>query len=376
MIEVRQVSGRRELTRFIDYAYQRNSGDAHWVPPLRRTERDRLLPSKNPFFAHADAALFLAQDGSGRVAGRIAGIDDRLHNQTHRENVAMFGFFEAATGDAAKALLHAVERWAAERRRDAVRGPVNPSMNESAGLLVDGFDADPMLMMPHNPREYAGFLEAAGYLKVKDLFAWVYDMSGGVEPTMARLAARLDAKHAITLRPLRLDEFDHEVERLRLIYCGAWQHNWGFVPPTPEEFRRIARELRPIFDPRCAVCAEVDGKPVACAIAVPDINQALKGTGGRLFPVGIVRLLARRWIVTQIRLLILGVLPEYRPYGLYPLLIARLYRQVYPAYQRVEFSWVLEDNHDINGPLALAGATKYKTYRIYEKRLGSWPSEV
>jgi hypothetical protein len=226
-----------------------------------------------------------------------------------------------------------------------------------------------MVMMPHNPREYAAFVEGAGYGKVKDLYAWLYDLSRGVEPTMAKLAARLKDRHGITLRPLQLNEFDREVERLRAIYCGAWERNWGFVPPTPAEFRRTAKELRPIFDPRCAVCAEVNGRPVACAIAVPDINQALKGTGGRLFPTGLLRLLGRRWIVDQIRLLILGVLPEYRQYGLYPLLIAHLHSQVYPTYRRVEFSWVLEDNRDINVPLELAGAKRYKTYRIYEKQL-------
>lgn len=368
MIEVRLVSTRRDLSRFIDYAYQRNRTDPHWIPPLRIAERDRLLPSKNPFFAHADAALYLALDG-GRVAGRIAAIDDRLHNQTHRENIAMFGFFEAATPAAARDLLAVVDRWAADRGRDAVRGPINPSLNESAGLLVEGFDTDPMVMMPHNPPEYAALIEASGYRKVKDLYAWVHDLSRGLEPTMARLAARLQDRGGIILRPLRLDEFDREVDALRLIYCGAWERNWGFVPPTREEFRRIARELRPIFDSRCAVCGEVDGRPVACAIAVPDINQALKGTGGRLFPLGLPRLLARRWIIDQMRLLILGVLPQYRQYALYPLMLATLHRQVYPAYRRAEFSWVLEDNRDINRPLEAAGARRYKTYRIYEKPL-------
>lgn len=371
MIEVRQVSSRRELTRFIDYAYQRNAGDPHWVPPLRFAERDRLVPSKNPFFAHADAALFLARDASGRVAGRIAAIDDRLHNQTHRENIAMFGFFEAATAAAAQALFDAVEQWAAERGRDAVRGPLNPSMNESAGLLIDGFETDPMLMMPHNPPEYTAFIEAAGYGKAKDLYAWIYDMSRGVEPTIARLAARSERRRSINIRPLRLDEFEREVDRLRLIYCGAWARNWGFVPPTSDEFRRIARELRPIFDPRCALCAEVNGQPVGCAIAVPDINQALKGTGGRLLPFGIVRLLARRWIVDQTRLMILGVTPGYRAHGLYALMIARLHGQLKPAYKRVELSWVLEDNRDIIRALELMGARRYKTYRIYEKRLAA-----
>jgi hypothetical protein len=369
LIDVREVATRRDLTRFVDYAYERNRADPHWVPPLRLAERQRLQPERNPFFAHADQALYLARDATGTIVGRIAAIDDRLHNETHPDNLAMFGFFEAATADAAHALLATVERWATARRRTAVRGPVNPSMNESAGLLVDGFDADPMLMMPHNPPEYATFLEANGYRKAKDLYAWSYDLDRGVEPTMNRLAARMEARHVVALRPLRLNEFETEIERLRELYCTAWAHNWGFVPPTPAEFRRIATELRPIFDPRCAVCAEVDGRVVACAVAVPDINQALKGTDGRLFPLGLARLLVRRWIVDQIRLLILGVVPEYRQYGLYPLMIARLHRQVYPVYKRVEFSWVLEDNRDINGPLELAGAQRYKTYRIYEKAL-------
>jgi hypothetical protein len=367
LIEIRQVAGRRDLKQFVDYPYRRHAHDPHWVPPLRLAERDRLTPSRNPFFDHADVALYVARRQNA-VVGRIAAIDDRLHNQTHRDNVAMFGFFEAADMAAARALLETVEDWARQRRRTAVRGPLNPSLNESAGLLVDGFDTDPMLLMPHNPPEYGDFLEAAGYAKTKDLYAWLYDLDRGVEPTMARLAARrrLDG---ITIRPLQLDEFDREVDRLRAIYCGAWEKNWGFVPPTAGEFRRLAKELRPIFDPDCAVCAEVEGRPVACGIAVPDINQALKGTGGRLFPLGLIRLLGRRRIVDQIRLLILGVLPEYRQFALYPLLIAELHRRVFPRYRRVEFSWVLEDNRDINGPLELAGARRYKTYRIYDKAL-------
>src|ERR1700704_2845118 len=166
LTDIRPVSGRREFRRFIDYAYERNAGDPHWVPPLRLAEHERLTPKKNPFFAHADVELLLAWR-DGRVAGRIAAIDDRLHNDTHHDNTAMFGFFEAEDGDAARALLGAVEAWARTRGRARVRGPINPSLNESAGLLVEGFDSDPMLMMPHNPPEYAAYIEAAGYGKIK-----------------------------------------------------------------------------------------------------------------------------------------------------------------------------------------------------------------
>jgi len=369
LIEIRPVSGRREFRRFIDYAYERNAGDPHWVPPLRIAERERLTPKKNPFFAHADVELLLAWR-DGRVAGRIAAIDDRLHHDTHHDQVAMFGFFEAEDADTARALLGAVETWARARGRVIVRGPINPSLNESAGLLVDGFDTDPMLMMPHNPPEYGAHIESAGYRKVKDLFAWLYELDGEPPAVIARLAARLRERQRVTVRPLNLKEFTREVERLRVIYCGAWERNWGFVAPTEDEFKRLATELKPIFDPRCAVCAEVDGQPIACAIAIPDINQALAGTNGRLFPLGLVRLLFRKRYVNQMRLLLLGVDVAYRSLGLYPLLLFELHRQVQGGpYRRSEFSWVLEDNRDINQPAEMAGAKRYKTYRIYEKRL-------
>jgi hypothetical protein len=365
--EVRAVDGRADVRRFVDYAYARNARDPHWVPPLRISEHERLSPRKNPFFAHAEVALLLARR-AGRTVGRIAAIDDRLHNDTHRDNAAMFGFFEAEDADAAHALLTAVEAWAAARGRGRVRGPINLSLNESAGLLVDGFDTDPMLMMPHNPPEYRDYIEGAGYAKAKDLFAWLYEIDRQVPPVIATLAARVRDHHRIVVRPIDLGELTSEVARLRRIYCAAWVGNWGFVAPTEAEFSHLANELKPIFDPRCAVYAEIDGVPVACAIAVPDINQALKGTNGRLLPHGLLRLLMRKRYIDQIRLLLLGVEAPYRALGLYPLLIFELHRQVAGAYRRAEFSWVLEDNADINQPAARAGARRYKTYRIYEKQ--------
>jgi hypothetical protein len=367
---VRTVSGRTDFRRFINYPYVRNADDPHWIPPLRLSEKERLMPSKNPFFAHAAVELFLATRGR-RVVGRIAAIDDRLHNETHPDNLAAFGFFEADDPEVAKALLGHVEAWARLRGRSIVRGPLNPSLNESAGLLVDGFDTDSMILMPHNPPEYAQYIERAGYHKVKDLYAWLYDIRKPVAPVVAKLAGYIRRKQRVRVRPLEMKEFAREVERMRVIYCGAWERNWGFVAPTPAEFRRIASELKPIFDANCAVCAEIDGEAVACAIAVPDINQALKGTDGRLFPLGLVRLLGRKWVVSQIRMLLLGVLANYRAKGLYPLLWYELHKQISErtSYRFAECSWVLEDNLDINQPLELAGARRYKTYRIYQKAL-------
>jgi GNAT superfamily N-acetyltransferase len=369
-ISVRPVAGGGEFRKFIGYPYERNRGDLHWVPPLRIGESERLRPKKNPFFAHAEVQLLLAFR-DGRIVGRIAAIDDHLHNQTHRDNIAAFGFFEAEDSHAARMLLESVEQWAKQRGRSAVRGPLNPSLNESAGLLIEGFDTDPMLLMPHNPPEYAAFIERAGYAKVKDLYAWLYDLTRPVGPDIEKMAERVRARHRMVVRPFDLTQFAKETDRLREIYCGAWENNWGFVPPTDDEFKRLASEMKPILDPNCAVCVEVDGRPVACAVAVPDINQALRGTDGRLFPLGLIRLLGRKRIITQVRLLLLGVLPEYRSPGLFPLIISELQKSVTsnPRYVRVEFSWVLEDNHDINKPVERIGAVRYKTYRIYQKAL-------
>lgn len=361
----------RQFRRFIDYPYALHASDPHWVPPLRIGERERLDPKKNPFFAHAEARLFLATR-DGQVVGRIGAIDDRLHNETHKDNAAMFGFFEAEDREAARAVLGAAEGWAHARGRSRIRGPINPSLNDNCGLLVDGFDTDPMLLMPHNPREYAGFIEGAGYAKVKDLYAWLYDIQRDMPTVVTRIIERVRQRLNLTLRPLEMTEFAREADRLREIYISAWQDNWGFVPPTAEEFRHIANEMKPIFDKRGAVVAEAEGRLVACVVALPDINQALKGTGGTLFPTGLIKLLMRNRYIDQGRLLLLGVDREYRATGLYPLLMDQLRRQCAGSqYKRVEFSWVLEDNRDINQPAEAAGAIKYKTYRIYEKQLAS-----
>lgn len=368
--EVRRVAGKREFRQFINYQYDRNRGDARWIPPLRLGEIDKLTPRKNPFFAHADVELLLARR-DGRIVGRVAAIDDRLHHDTHGDNIAAFGFFEAEDAAASRALLGHVEAWARAKGRVAVRGPLNPSLNESAGLLIDGFDTDPMLLMPRNPPDYAAFIESAGYAKVKDLYAWLYDLNRELDPGIQRIAARVQRDTSVTVRPFDLREFATETERLREIYCGAWENNWGFVAPTPEEFKRIATEMKPIFDSRCAVLAEAGGRPVACAVAIPDINQALRGTDGRLFPLGLVRLLGRRWIVDQARLMLLGVLPEYRATGIFPLLIVEMQKLVRAKtdFKRVEFSWVLEDNDAINNTVERIGATRYQTYRIYQKAI-------
>ncbi len=367
MIAIRKVVTRADLRAFVDVPYRNYRGDPHWVPPLRFVER-RRLDRRHPFFAHADVDLFLAVD-DGRVCGRIAAIDDALHNRTHADNLASFGLFEAESAVAARALLGAAEVWARARGRARMRGPLSLSLNDMAGLLVEGFDGPPAILMPFNPPAYAGYLTDAGYVKAKDLYAWALDLARPLDPAIVLLADRVRDRYQVRIGSATAATIMREIPDFLEIYAQAWAGNWGFVPPTPEEALRFAADLKQIADPSLVLYAEVAGVRAACAVAVPDMNQLLEGTSGRVGPRLIFRFLTRRRRITRARLLLLGVRPEYRRIGLFPLLAAELARRGEGRFKEAEFSWVLEDNDDINHAAARVGARRYRTYRLFEKAL-------
>ncbi len=369
-VQIVPADRRRDVRAFIELPYRVYAGHPHWVPPLRRDEWRRLDRAHNPFLDHAEMQLFLAIEG-GRVAGRVAAIIDRLHDETHGEAVVWFGFLEAESAEQVRRLLEAVEQWGRAREHRIVRGPANPSLNESAGLLIDAFDHDPYVLMPYNPPTYPAFVEGAGYRKVKDLWAWDIDLLNPAIDRVTRLAERVRRRHGVVVRPVRLAEFERELVVLQSLYRDAWIDNWGFVPPTDAEIRQLAVDLKPILDPDLLLFAEVHGRPVACAVSIPDANQMLKKMNGRLLPFGVYHFLKRRSITTNVRTLLLGVLPQARRIGLYPLLIAESHRRALAGgYTRGEMSWTLEDNDVVNAGIAATGARHYKTYRLYEKRLG------
>jgi len=368
-VEIVPVTTKAHLRRFVELPYELYRTDPYWVPPLRRDEYRRLSPRHNPFHEHAEMDLWLAVRG-GRAAGRIAAIEDRLHNERHGERVAWFGFLEAADEAVASALLSTVEAWGRARGASIVRGPASPSLNESAGLLVDRFDEDPYILMPHNPPQYAGFVERAGYTKVKDLLAWTLDLTVPLAARIQRVADRVARRRDLVVRPVDMRQFDRDLGIIKDIYRTAWQDNWGFVPPTDSEIRQLAVDLKPIVDPDLVLFVELAGRPVAYSVAIPDANQVLKKMGGRLLPFGLVHFLRRRAIITRARLLLLGVLPELRYMGLYPLLVAENHRRaVARGYTRGEMSWTLEDNDEINSGIEAAGGRRHKTYRLYDKAL-------
>lgn len=361
----------QDEARFVEYLYRRYRGHPYWVPPLRRDERNRVSRDRNPFFEHADLALFLVRRGRA-IVGRVAAIDDGRHNEIHRENVAWFGFFEAEDEEAASALLTGAERWAAARGRDRMRGPVNPSLNDSAGFQIDAFDTRPFILMPYSPPEYPRYVERAGYAKVKDLYAWLLDLDIDPGARLNRIADRAERHHAIRVRTVDMRDFDAELRRLQHVFVEAWKDNWGFVPPTEREFAQAARELKAVIDPRIVLFAEIGGELAGVVAALPDFNQVLIKMKGRLGPMGLWWYLRRRSLITQGRLFLLGVLPQFRHTGLSAVLIREACRRgVAAGYRRGELSWTLEDNDAINHGIAATGAVRYKTYRLYEKRLRS-----
>jgi GNAT superfamily N-acetyltransferase len=370
MTEVRSIWSRADLKRFIKYPFERYKGDPHWVPPLLLSEKQKFDPKKNPFYEHARVELFLAERG-GEIVGRVAAIDDDNHNETHDDNLIFFGFFEARDAEAAEVLLAHVEEWGRAVGRDAVRGPVNPSMNDGAGFQIDAFDTDPYVMMPYNPPEYPRYTEAIGYRKVKDLYAWLFERDWEVGEKIGRLSARVRRRYDdLVVRPPDMKNFDAELARVKQLYNEAWEQNWGFVRYTDAEFDHLARELRLVLDPDLALFVEMEGRTAGMAICLPDMNQVLKRMRGRLLPFGVVALLSRKKIIDRLRLAILGLRTEYRNKGLETLLIDELYRTaIAKGYQSCECSWVLEDNRAMNRGIEAGGARLYKTYRIYEKEL-------
>jgi GNAT superfamily N-acetyltransferase len=371
MVSIRRVDSRADIKRFIRYPFEKYRHDPHWVPPLLIDERQKFNSKKNPFYQHARMELFLAY-GTGEVVGRVAAIDDERHNQTHGDNLAFFGFFEAGDQATAEALLDHVEGWARRLGRSAVRGPMNPSLNDGAGFQIDAFDTDPYIMMPYNPPEYPHYAEAAGYRKIKDLYAWLFDTSWSAPARIGRLAERVRGRHeGLVVRPANMKRFRAELETLKQIYSEeAWGHTWGFVRYTDAEFDRLASELKLIADPNIILFAEVKGQTAGVAVGLPDANQLFKRMRGKVLPFGVFHFLNRKRTIDQMRLPILGLMPEYRNKGLDLVLMHDIYQRAIAAgYKRAELSWTLEDNKAINHAIETGGAKLYKKYRIYQKKL-------
>jgi hypothetical protein len=337
---------------------------------------DALDRAKNPFYADADRELFLAWR-DGVPVGRIAAIENRAHNRFHGDRTGFWGFFECVDDQAvAAALFDAAAHWLASRGLDVMRGPMNPSTNYECGLLIDGYEHRPSFMTTWNPPYYAALCDGARLHKAKDLVAyWIPmgDTSWSMPPVFERLAERALEKSRVAFRDLDLRRFEQELEVCWDVYNAAWERNWGFVPMSKEEFVHMARDMKPLINPRYAFAADVDGRTVAFMLAVPDYSGVLQRIGnGRLFPTGALRLLLGKRRIHDWRVMALGLRRDYRARGILPLFAWESFRRGRESREQgAEASWILEDNEPMNRAMVAMGTRIYRRWRVYDREIGS-----
>ena len=364
---------KRELHRFFDVADRIYRGDPNWVPPLRG-DVAKVFSPENPFFDHAQMQLFLARRG-GEDVGRIVAIVDREHNEFHGERTGFFGFFESENDPrTAAALFDAASAWVRERGMRVLRGPANPSLNDEAGLLVEGFGRPPILMMTYNPPYYVDLVEGVGFRKAKDLIAAWFDV--GTEPlaTLTKIAERVRRREKdVVIRKITKKSLFADLPAIREVYNAAWEKNWGFVPMTPAEMDFMAKRLKPLVDPDFLYLAEVrrpDGslEPVAFMLSLPDYNTAIQPLGGRLLPLGWLKFLLGLKRIRSLRVVTLGIKKDYRLRGFQAVMMEQgLQAALKRGYTGCEVSWMLEDNELVLRSVRLWGGKPYKTYRMYDK---------
>jgi GNAT superfamily N-acetyltransferase len=376
-IEISAVASARDLREFVDLPFRIYADDKDWAAPLKSDVKWMLDLSKNPFWKHAQRTLFLARR-DGKVVGRIAAIVDDEHNRVHEEKIGFFGFFECEDDrEAAAALFRAAEAWVRGVLPEAsrLRGPVNPSLNDECGALVPA-ESDPgvpFIMMTYNPAYYLDLFAAAGYAKVKDLVAILAPVDERSYERLKRVTdiVKKREKGRAIVRQIRMDRFDDDLAIVKDLYNRSWEKNWGFVPMTSDEIDAMAKKLKPILYPPWVLFVELDGKPVGFHLALPDYNIVLKELGGSLLPFGWLKFLLLKKKIDRVRTLALGILPEYRRRGFDALLyFEAMLEGVRLKYREAEFSWLLEDNLDIQRPLEVFGGRIYRRYRIVERALG------
>ncbi len=369
--QIIEVQSKRDKKRFIDYEWEANKNLPNWVSPLRLERQELLDPKKNPFWQHAEIALFLAEK-NGAIVGRIAAITNQNYNEFHKNNVGFWGFFECINDqETANQLFDAAANWLRERGKDNMLGPMNPSTNDEAGMLIDGFDTPPYMMMIHNHPYYPELAEGYGNTKAKDLYAWFVESAKAQEnisEKMRRVSEKILKKYNITIRQLVKKDLKNEIKLIKDIYNNAWSANWGFVPFTDAEIDKLAADLKPIADERMLFIAEKDGNPIAFSLTLPNINEILaKIPNGRLLPTGVFKLLFGLKKIKTLRVLVLGVKREFQFLGLGSIFYLKSIQHALECgYVAAEMSWILEDNYPMNKAIESVGSRRYKTYRIYE----------
>ncbi len=375
-LRIQPVETRRDLRRFLTMPEAIYADDPHWVAPLTLERLQHLDARKNPFLRGIELRYWLAFRGD-RCVGRISAQINRRHLEQHRDATGHFGFLEAEDDpEVFAALLETAENDLRERGMKRIRGPFNPSINDECGLLIEGFDTGPNMMMGHARPYYRQRLEELGYRKVKDLIAYDFAVGGNWPPKVARMLARVRRRPDLRVRPLDMRRYREEIATICRIFNDAWAENWGFIPFGEDEAHYMAHSIRPLVDANCFAIGEVEGEPAAMCVTLPNLNEAIRGLGGRILPFGWAVLLWRLKVrgVRSWRMPLMGVSRRYhgtqRGAALALLVIDEL--RAYHArrgVERGELSWVLEDNRPVRDLIEGIGGDPYKTYRIFEKRL-------
>ena len=380
-VVVEPVEGKSGRAEFVDIGRAFAAREPHAVPQLRSEQLELVDPAKNPFFGHASHQLFVARRG-GAAVGRISAHIDHLALELPREQgfgpgAGMFGYFDAADEAVAHALLRTAEDWLRGQGMDRAIGPISMSIWEEPGLLVSGQDHAPMIMMGHHPEIYQHWIESAGYARAKTLLTYDLDVTVGFPPLIRRIVQSGQRNERISLRPVDLSRWDEEVETILAILNDAWSNNWGFIPFTNAEIAYAGKKLKPIIHPQINLIAEVDGKPVAFMLTLPDINDVLRKVNGRLWPLGWLRLL--RWMRKPsgagMRVPLMGVRRELHNSRLASqlafMMISQIREVAIAEYQtkRAEIGWILDDNQGMKAIADAIGSTVNREYAIYERSL-------
>ena len=370
VVEARSFFQRRA---FLNFPFKLYKDDPYWVPNIRMDEKGLVGFSKNPFYERNSCQAFLAYRGK-EVVGRIVAILNVGHLERYHDGVGFFGFFESIDDQAvADALFDAAAAWLKERGCTTVRGPMNPSMNHTVGLLIEGFDSSPFFMMTYNPPYYARLIEHYGFAKVQDLFSFwgEIDMLPKVREKYLAVCDHIAERTGAKVRSVDIKHFGRDVEAFLGIYNRSLTNTWGFVPFSDSELKDMAFGLKFLIVPDLVFAVELDGKIVGAAFCLPDYNPRIRAIKGRLFPFGFLKLLRRKQDIKRIRILSTNVLPEYQMLGLGLVLVNALVPRVLDwGIQEAEFSWVLESNEYSRGSLERGGAIVNKKFRVYDKPIG------
>ena len=368
MVEIREVTP-KQLREFVNFPFVLYKQDPYWVGELKM-DTLALLREDNAFWKHGVRKLFMAYQ-NGKAVGRICALINYRHNQYHHENIGFFGFFDCINDvQVSTALFQAAQDWLRSQGVSAMRGPANPSSNHPYGLLVEGFDSMPAIMMPYNYPYYADLIERAGFSKAKDLLAFHRTEDDQFSPRFLKVCERCERKGGITLRRLDLKNLAKEAEIIRDIYNKAWAENWGFVPLDKEEMADIVGELKSIVRVEGTCILEENGVPAGFYICIPNMNHVLKILRGSLYHPWRLIKAVRVWKkIKDARLIMLGVLPEFRKRGIDLILIKHIVTHGVAIWHEAELSWVLEDNAGMLRGIEECGCHFSKRYRVYQKEL-------